>query len=160
MKKNTYKKLKIIWNKNSVFNSLWYSKFINQFIKKGRKDSSEKKLFTIFKQLKSHTLLPHTQIFEIFFLTKPYVILTWIRKAKIYHQIPKIITLNQQYRLSLYLFSKLLILNNRKKKLVFENKFILELSNIIYNHNSYLLDYKQDLYNISIYNRSLLHFKW
>jgi hypothetical protein len=44
-------------------------------MRKGRKELMEKVLFLWFKQLKSVTTLPHTFIFEVFFLIKSPVTL-------------------------------------------------------------------------------------
>jgi len=159
--KKSIKKLKIRWNnKYFFFNSFWYVKFTNQLMRKGRKELMEKVLFLWFKQLKSITTLPHTFIFEIFFLIKSPVTLKWMRKGETFHQAPKFVTVNRQYRLSTFLFSKCIVSNNRKKNIKMQDKLYLEMLNIIFNKTGDVLIYKENQYLISIYNQSFAKFNW
>jgi len=160
MKKLSLLKLKILWNKYPVINSIWYSKFTNQLMRKGKKEAIEKTLRLTFKQLKSVTTLPYTFFFESFFLTKCTVMLKWIRKGKIFHQVPIFISINQQYRLAMYLFSKFIVSNVRKNRTTMDSKLFSELVNIIFNKTSEVLAYKENQYSVSVYNQALVKFNW
>ena len=153
-------KLKILWNKYPLINSFWYSKFTNQLMRKGKKESIENILVLMFKQLKEITRLPHLFFFEVFFLTKCSVVLKWVRKAKIFNQVPKFISINQQYRLAMYLFSKFIVSNVRKKNIKMNIKLFSELLNIIFNNSSDVLLHKENQYSVSVYNQALVKFNW
>ena len=83
-----------------------------------------------------------------------------MRKAKIFNQVPKFISINQQYRLAMYLFSKFIVSNVRKKNIKMNIKLFSELLNIIFNNSSDVLLHKENQYSVSVYNQALVKFNW
>jgi hypothetical protein len=59
-----------------------------------------------------------------------------------------------------FLLSRAFRLKNRKIIKAPHNKLYDELISIVHDKKSKLIDFKDDIYNIAIFNRSLFRFKW
>lgn len=154
-------KVNIFWNKDFIYNSLWFTKFMNQLVWQGKKEKIEKYFFNTLRHLRAVTLTPNIYFFEILFMLKPLIILRWIRLGRKWHQVARPIFEELQYRCVFLLLSKTFRMNEGVNKFGSpEKKLYEEIINLVHFKNSKLLDYKKDTYSIAIYNRSLFRFKW
>jgi ribosomal protein S7 len=153
-------KLIIFWNKDVLFNHIWVNKFINQCVWKGKKEKIEKYFHKCLYLLKTVTLFSIVYFFEALFLVKPIILLRWLRLGKKWHQVARPIHEELQYRMGFFLLSRAFRLKNRRVVKAPYNKLYDELISIIHDKKSKLIDFKNDIYNIAIFNRSLFRFKW
>ena len=156
MKKLSYKKIKIIWIKNSVFNSLWFHKLINQLMRKGKKEVSEKIFFLAIKNLRSVTLVQNLFFWEAIFLIKPIILTHWVRNGKTYQQLPKIISTMKQYSIAIFFFSLRLKMNKTNPNII--QTILKELFEIIFTKTSKILEFRDDIHKIGIYNQAFIRF--
>lgn len=153
-------KLIIFWNKDILFNRIWINKFINQCVWKGKKHKIELYYFNTLKLLKSVTSFLILYFFEALFLVKPIILLRWLRLGRKWHQVARPIHEELQYRMGFFLISRAFRLKNKKLVNKPEIKLFEELIALVQDKKSKLLDFKNDMYNIAIFNRSLFRFKW
>lgn len=136
---------------------MYFSKFINDLQYHGKKKKIESSLYKSFYDLKVITKKPMFLFFEVIELIKPVIYLKIIKKAKIYYQIPRIISISWQKKIAL----KWLIKEIRDTK---QGSLSLRVNNELIRagvlNKSNLLKKKERLYATAIYNRSFLHFKW
>ena len=153
-------KLIILWNKDLLFDYIWINKFVNQCIWEGKKDKVENYYYKSLALLKSVTSFLVLYLFEALFLIKPLILLRWLRLGKKWHQIARPIHEELQYRMGFFLLSKMFKLKNRKLSKKPHVRLFDELISLVHDKRSKLLDFKNDMYNIALFNRSLFRFKW
>lgn len=156
----SFKRLKILWIKNSMFQSRWLTKFINGLTRNGNKAFIERMYEKAFIKLKTITKAPHLLIFDVLCMIKPIFLMRWIRKAKHYFSIPKMASTSKQYRFAIYMFSKLILTRRSKKNYKIPDMVIDAIMSVYVRKNSELVDFKNDMYNTAVFNRSKVRFKW
>lgn len=97
--------------------------------------------------------------FEALFLLKPLILLRWLRLGRKWHQVARPIHEELQYRMGFFFLSRVFRIKNKKVRKKPHVKLFNELVGLIHDKKSKLLDFKNDLYNIALYNRSLFRFK-
>jgi ribosomal protein S7 len=161
-KKRVIPKIKLIvfWNKDILFDYIWINKFVNQCIWQGKKNKIEIYFYKCLKLLKGVTTSLVLYFFEALFLIKPIILLRWLRLGRKWHQVARPIHEELQYRMGFFLLSRIFRLKNKKLLKKPYEKLFDDLVSLIHDRRSKLLDFKNDLYNIAIFNRSLFRFKW
>jgi small subunit ribosomal protein S7 len=96
--------LKVNAFKDPVYDSYMFSKFMNFFVKKGRKVKIQKIFFNIMSNEMSKQYLPYFVFFEMLEKFKPKVGIVSVRKRGVNHQIPVPITPEKRYKLALRYF--------------------------------------------------------
>lgn len=153
-------KLIVLWNKDTLFDYIWINKFVNQCVWQGKKHKIELYFYKCLKLLKGVTNFLILYFFEALFLIKPIILLRWLRLGRKWHQVARPIHEELQYRMGFFLLSRVFRLKNKKLLKKPYQKLFDDLISLIHDKKSKLLDFKNDLYNIAIFNRSLFRFKW
>jgi len=154
------KKLIIFWNKEIVFKYIWLKKFINQCVWQGKKQKIELYFYRTIKLLKETTLVPILYFYEALFILKPLILLRWIRRGRKWHQVARPVHEELQFRTGFYFLAKSFRLRYNANKKSPYLKLYEEVLNLIHDKRSKFLDFKNDIYSIALYNRSLFRFKW
>ena len=153
-----YKKYKINWLKNSVFNSLWHTKLVKQFMLKGNLALSERIFITFLKKLRQVTKLQSFFIFEALFLIKPLMLIQQVRSGNTWHSIPRFIPKCVQYTAGIRILSK--IVKTNKDYIYFYDKLINEFLKIMQSKDSDALSFRENLYSVIEYNKAFASFRW
>jgi ribosomal protein S7 len=153
-------KLSIFWNKDLLFDYIWINKFINQCNWQGKKQKIEKYYFNSLKELKGVTTFLVLYFFEAMFSIRPIILLRWLRLGKKWHQVARPIHEELQYRTGFFLLSRMFRLRSKKAIKKPYIKLVDELLSLVHDRRSKILDFKNDMYSVAIFNRSLFRFKW
>lgn len=156
------KRVRILWKKNcDKYQSFWFCRFVSGFVKKGKKEFVEGVLQKTIILLKDITKIPQVLIFEAILAVKPTLILRWIRRAKMYYNVPKMITHVKQHKFAIFMFNRYLRQAVGKKLIKLQSFLLNELLGAVGNGGeSTLINFKNDIHSIAVYNRTRARFTW
>lgn len=165
--KNIEKINQIFFFKKEIFyKSFWLSRFLNKFIKKGKKYKIENFFIKIFIFLRK--ILPGKEPLLIFLLNIIFYTptITYIMKkiGKKVHPIPLLIKDSRKFSLSFkYVYDYLNNLNKNKdeENWQFYNRFLKIILDIILNKKQNILSERQLLHTKTLVDSRLyLHWRW
>ena len=156
------KRMNILWKKHYEFGqSFWFSKLTRGFIKKGRGEFAENIMLQTILLLKNVTQLPHLAIFNMLSVIKPIFLLRWIRRSKMYFNIPKMVTPIKQYKFSVFMVNRYILITKFRSKIKSHVRLFNEVLLVAKpNGGSTLIEFRNDVYNVAIFNRARARFTW
>ena len=96
--KNKNKLKMLIWQKDSLYNSWWFHKFISKLMFSGKKFSIEKKLyFSLYRLKKGNKMLPFYLFMHFFEKIKPFLSTISKRLGRKFYLVPVPIRIRRQY---------------------------------------------------------------
>ena len=157
--------VKLFSNKNLITlkkttNSInLYTKFLNHFLKKGKKKIIRKKIETVFFRLSKEFLLSYSAfLLKVFKRLKTFVEIKRIKKRRRVFLVP--IALKRQRRVFLSLKWLSISLFSNKSYISFFEKLYLELRKIFLNHNCQTFSLLRKNNKQATQNRINLHYRW
>lgn len=133
-----YQKKKI--HVDPLYQSYWFSKFINKFIKNGKKANMEKIIYQSLNKIKIRfQRLPMKLLFFSLIRLKPMFYLVSKRFGKEFKKIPMLLEPRRQYIIALtWLVNHI----KTESSLNFENKFIQVFTNLLKKKKTALTKYR------------------
>lgn len=143
--------------KDYIYNSYILQKFINIVMKNGEKSKAERIVYTALKLIKEKKQFPLLFLFESFELIRTDMEVIRKKLGKKIFFIPHPIKKERQYKVALKsLYKTCLRYNNGQMSQILKD----EVFNIVDKKKSYSLETKKKLYEIAIFFRTHLHFRW
>lgn len=152
------KKMKKKWKKDSIYLTFWFNKFINILMKSGKKSTIQKNINIAFILLKEKlAILPIFIYFEILDLVSPNIELIPKRLGRNWFRIPVPITGKRSKILgNSWLYKSIKFSNIKLLYLKIYKEFI---SIYIYKQSDSLKK-KEQVYKLSIFNRTHDNYRW
>jgi ribosomal protein S7 len=157
---NLEKKLFNKSKKDYIYNSYWLNKLINNFMKNGEKIKAEQIIYQGLKGIKKKSKLKHTPLlllFEALEFIKVDIEVVKKKIGKTDYFIPHPTTSVRQYKTALKWFQEAC---KKQKSASTSNHITTEVIDIVQNKRSYSLLKKKKLYEIVVYFRTHLHYRW
>lgn len=143
---------------DGIYHSFWLGKFINHFIKKGKKEKIEKEFNFIFISLKLTFNLSIILLFlEAVEKTKPIFGLKYVNISGKLREFPVLLNLDKQRGKAIFSL-KLLIFN--RKEWYLNQRIISEIMQLCLFSNHELLKQKNESFKKSITNRFNLRYAY
>jgi ribosomal protein S7 len=147
------------WKRDVFFNSFWFTKITNKFIKRGRKHFAENIISRVFLALKQKTKNEtYFAFWKLLLKIKPIATTVPKRVGKRYHNIPIPIKFQRGFRLGLTWLLNAIKLRENDKSL--ELRIYNEISAILANQRTYTIKQRDTLYKVIEENSTYAHYRW
>lgn len=147
------------WKRDIFFNSFWFTKIINKFIKRGRKHFAENLILDVFSRLKEREKVDsYLTFWKLLVKIKPIATTVPKRVGKIYFSIPIPITLQRGYRIGLkWLINSIEL---RTNELTLKTRVYNEIAALLENQRTNTIKQRDTLYRVIDENKTESHYRW